>query len=535
MAGLPLLPGYSLYDPTALQKPIRQSLGWKKGVPLVQASHVSLLSEEDHDDLIRQERKLQFADKGRRSRTPPKFLPEWAVLEKKVLRFSGYFAEHIEGGPQVYRIRPVVICYYLLDDAIMVIEPKTPNSGLEQGRLLSRQRVPHPDGGFWHWTQLNLGMTLSLYGRKFVICDCDPFTKEYLVSEGTELKNPLPIPQDPYNLLRRSRAESPSRGSDLRPRSAPLAPPSLRGVVLKFDTLVEGVDCGQPAVSPAVLLYRPEDLTVELRQPSYFDHTEIKKFSPVILRAVKVPLSDTRKSGFVDIGEESEVGDWIMPRHLIPPANVNIFGRRVMVVGCDDYTSQFLKDFYGVEHSPPMKNVETRKPDESGSSGKTQSDIVPRPKIRRGLLNAKDAAILRFSAKLDSPDGEENDRSFIVTYHLIDDTFEITELPKPGGLGGRVLSRSHVPKPVPSENEKGAGKYAGRDIYNLDDFYIGSKLDVWGRHYIITGADRHVLNYVREHENEVSPQLYSSLADFFGQAESTNQQQQKETGCGEAE
>ncbi|KAK7068833.1 hypothetical protein SK128_026560, partial [Halocaridina rubra] len=346
-----------------------------------------------------------------------------------VLRFSGYFTERIEGGGQVYRIRPVVIYYYLLDDAIMIIEPKTPNSGLEQGRLLSRQQVPHPDGGgFWHWTQLNLGMILSIYGRQFVICDCDPFTKEYLISEGTELNNPLPIPSDPYNLLRRSRAESPSRGSDLRPRSAPPAPPGLRGVVLKFDVLVEGVDGGQPAVSPAVLIYRPEDLTIELRQPSYFDHTEIKKFSPILLRAVRVPLTDTRKSGFVDIGEESEVGDWITPRHLIPPANVNIFGRRVMVIGCDNYTNLFLKDNYGVESTPPMKRVETTKPDESGSSGKTQSDIVPRPIIRRGLLIPKDAAVLRFSAKLDSPEDKEGDRKFIITYHLIDDTFEISEL-----------------------------------------------------------------------------------------------------------
>ncbi|XP_037792952.1 uncharacterized protein LOC119588333 isoform X2 [Penaeus monodon] len=35
MSSLPLLPGYTFMDPVALQKPIKQSLGWKKGVPLV--------------------------------------------------------------------------------------------------------------------------------------------------------------------------------------------------------------------------------------------------------------------------------------------------------------------------------------------------------------------------------------------------------------------------------------------------------------------------------------------------------------------
>lgn len=59
--------------------------------------------------------------------------------------------------------------------------------------------------------------------------------------------------------------------------------------------MVEESEGGRPAASPAVLLYRPEDQTVELRRPSHLDHTEIKKFSPVILRAVKVPKYDTRK------------------------------------------------------------------------------------------------------------------------------------------------------------------------------------------------------------------------------------------------
>lgn len=59
--------------------------------------------------------------------------------------------------------------------------------------------------------------------------------------------------------------------------------------------MVEESEGGRPTASPAVLLYRPEEQTVELRRPSHLDHTEIKKFSPVILRAVRVPKYDTRK------------------------------------------------------------------------------------------------------------------------------------------------------------------------------------------------------------------------------------------------
>ncbi|CAL4104121.1 unnamed protein product, partial [Meganyctiphanes norvegica] len=126
-ANLPLLPGYSVYDPQKLSQPLRQSLTWKKGVPLQAAKGGSLLTEEDHAELSRNERRLQFA--GKRHIPPKTFLPEWAVLEKKVLRFSGYFREYIHGptdGDRVFRFRPVLILYYLSDDAIAVTEPKTP-------------------------------------------------------------------------------------------------------------------------------------------------------------------------------------------------------------------------------------------------------------------------------------------------------------------------------------------------------------------------------------------------------------------------
>lgn len=44
----------------------------------------------------------------------------------------------------------------------------------------------------------------------------------------------------------------------------------------------------------------------------------------------------------------------------------------------------------------------------------------------------------------------------------------------------------------------------------------GSTINIWGRHYLITGADRHVYNYASQHEDKVSPQLLSSLLSFFG-------------------
>ncbi|XP_047490996.1 EF-hand domain-containing family member C2-like [Penaeus chinensis] len=245
-------------------------------------------------------------------------------------------------------------------------------------------------------------------------------------------------------------------------------------------------------------------------------------------------------AGFVDIGEEELMGVWLTPRDLVPPTSVTIFGRRVMVTGCDDQTRRFLLEYYGVENAPSMKQIEITKvgswqsfcktetpivicclalyhADERGSSGRTQSDIVPRPLVRRGILDPRDATVLRFSAQLDTPDNKDGDRNFIMIYHVADATLEIKELARPGGLGGRVLSRSHVPKPQPKGDERGAGRYAGEDVYTLNDLYIGSILDVWGRRYVLTGADRYVLSYVRQHAEEISPKVLSSLVAFFGE------------------
>lgn len=132
-----------------------------------------------------------------------------------------------------------------------------------------------------------------------------------------------------------------------------------------------------------------------------------------------------------------------------------------------------------------------------------------------------------------------------------------------------------MPKPQPEGDERGAGRYAAEDVYTLNDFYIGqcsyaccyvlpmiknryifnlgdnginfyalftpmctftptttpfktyshiflnpgSILDVWGRRYVLTGADRYVLSYVRQHAEEISPKVLSSLATFFGEDE----------------
>jgi EF-hand domain-containing protein 1 len=52
------------------------------------------------------------------------FRPHFVLFDKKTLKFSGFFRQHVpESRTEHYRIRHVNIFYYLEDDTITVIEP----------------------------------------------------------------------------------------------------------------------------------------------------------------------------------------------------------------------------------------------------------------------------------------------------------------------------------------------------------------------------------------------------------------------------
>lgn len=69
------------------------------------------------------------------------------LLIIQVLRFYGYFKESVvESRLENYRIRKLILLYYLDDNTLMINEPKETNSGTPQGLFLKRQQVLKPDG-----------------------------------------------------------------------------------------------------------------------------------------------------------------------------------------------------------------------------------------------------------------------------------------------------------------------------------------------------------------------------------------------------
>ena len=92
--------------------------------------------------------------------------PSQAQALSQVLRWYGYFKEAVpESARETYRVRRVVLHYYLVDDTMDVEEPKQLNSGIDQVLQLYRSApcILHSCGSS---TCLGRGLVSSWYAEK---------------------------------------------------------------------------------------------------------------------------------------------------------------------------------------------------------------------------------------------------------------------------------------------------------------------------------------------------------------------------------
>ena len=96
-------------------------------------------------------------------------------------------------------MRKVRILVYLEDDSISVMEPPQENSGIPQGVLIKRQRLPKSENEYFKPTDFNLGIELTFYGKTFRIVSCDRFTEKYMTETlKVTLNAPESMPRDQY-------------------------------------------------------------------------------------------------------------------------------------------------------------------------------------------------------------------------------------------------------------------------------------------------------------------------------------------------
>ncbi|KAL0985420.1 hypothetical protein UPYG_G00156660 [Umbra pygmaea] len=467
--------------------------------------------------------------------------PSWVSFDKQVLSFDAFFQES-EPQKQEYRIRKCKIYFYLEDNTIKVVEPEIKNSGIPQGTLIRRNRIPLPppdDERFYTVHDFNVNQPMVLYSRTFMITDCDPFTRNFLRKIGVQLNQPRSPPLDPYGTLRQQMKDS----------MRPLRPYERQDTLKQFldhDRDVLRFYCywddtenmfGDPR--ELLLHYFLADDTIEIREVIYpnsgrdatpkflsrsklpkqlpgprplpgqtTDHTVLNVFGPMG-QGGRLML-DSLKTGAVQ-------QELYKDCDLTLGGVINVWGRRVLLCDCDNFTKEYYRSKYGIDDfspvqykTPPAPQPLRPVPPYNGFGSEEDSlascqGLLPKPpqkdfhklmeKDRQGL----DSNVLRFTAKMVTDNPIDTERLFIISFYLSDDTISVFEPPQKntGVLGGKFLERSRVKKPGQELFKSEMSQY-----FSAQDLYVGAKINLNHQGFHLVDADEYAFNYMEHHADE---------------------------------
>jgi len=524
-AHLPFLPGNCFRDYNQTKFHVSNTLNFKNGYALQNLPEhgiggvplpIPKLTQAEIDELSNFKPELTYGQDKLDELIESNFVPAHMAYDKKVLKFDGYFKEAVHESPnEYYRVRPVEIFYYLEDDSIAVIEPIVENSGMPQGKLIKRQRLPKNDQGeTWHWTDLNLAMNVVFYGRTFRLVNCDQFTRDFLESEGKSLNETETVPSDPYTESRKQPLRSYTTPSDFDKLKKFL---ELDRKVLRFYALWDDKDAMFGEVRKYLIHYFLVDDSVEIRE--CHQPNDGRDPFPVLLRRGKLPKSryDVDNSFPMAVMElsEHEVTAWFTPADFRVGETIFINGRKFVIFDCDEFTKGFYQSEFNYNqadnifrnskmptdrspapiayHTPPFNGFGSLE-----DSLQNCLSLVPQPPKKDFIkMLENDNKVLRYQAKMQSAREEDRDRRFILSYRLSDDMITIFEPQQrnSGIIGGKFLERTRIAKPDCDPQNP--------IYYGIGDFAIGATIVVLKHRFEIINADEYVLKYL-----EANPEKY---------------------------
>ncbi|XP_030055562.1 EF-hand domain-containing family member C2 isoform X2 [Microcaecilia unicolor] len=464
-------------------------------------------------------------------------------FNRNVLSFDAYFAEDIiSSSEEAYRVRQCKIYFYLEDDTIQVVEPEIKNSGIPQGTIIRRHRIPLPppnDEEFYTVEHFNINQEVVFYARPYMIVDCDQFTRNFLRKLGVRLNTPGSVPPDPFTASRNKMYEymNPLRPYD--PMDTLRQFLALDRHVLRFygiwddreslfgdlrelvvhyfladDTMevLEVVKSNSGRDSAPVLIHRmklPKNAPVDLPRPGQITtHTVLNVFGP--MGHGSRYLLDRLETGALE-------QDFYKDCDLKIGAIINAWGRRIVLCDCDEFTKEYYKNKYGVEDfnpvqykAPPPPKVEVKYPPYTGFGSEEDSlcsclGMVPKPpqrdfkkfleKDRQGL----ESHVLRFLAILITDNPIDKDRKFIVSYYLSDDTIQVFEPPQrnSGIISGKFLERIRIAKPGQE-----TFKSEMSEFFTAQDLFVGATVNLFGHIFHLVDADEYAFIYMENNAHE---------------------------------
>ncbi|KAL6265166.1 hypothetical protein P5V15_005251 [Pogonomyrmex californicus] len=447
------------------------------------------------------------------------FVPHYALFAQKCLRFKAFFRQGVFNSPdEHYRVRHVDIIYYLEDDTLCVIEPVVDNAGFQQGKLVRRDRIPkNAKGDLFIWKDFNVGIDVCIYGVVYHIVDCDPFTREFLTSQGIDVGEKESLPADPYTEQRDAKRRLPLRVTRIVDDS--------RRRFLEYDSMILSFDATWNGDHYQVMYFLTDD-TIAIREI----HGPNNGKDPVamLLKRMRIPknwqnLPSWHPSIYMEYGDP-EIVEYYSPQDFRVGETILLFGRHFLLHDCDAFTRKYYSDMMGTPQpdaipiparvKKPLVKFEIPPHIKFGSPEDTYASclsLIPKPpkkNLIRQLANFPKK--LRYSARMDAVHLEDEDRDFILMYSLSDGTIQINEIEKrnSGRREGCFLSSRLIPKPCSTRN-------INPEYYTPQDFFIGARINVFNHRFIITGADLFVYRYVEANRDRFSQEVQENLRNYF--------------------
>ncbi len=194
---------------------------------------------------------------------------------------------------------------------------------------------------------------------------------------------------------------------------------------------------------------------------------------------------------------------------------VNVFGRKMLLTDCDEFTKNFYSNKYGIGNFAPVeydkqnysRKLERANPPYNGFGSEEDSlagaqkliPEAPRKDFVKWMAydrNGLESNTLRFLARLNVKDPIQAERRFIISYFLADDSILVHEPPiKNSGVGGgKFLERMKIKKPNHPPHSTQLPEY-----YSQDDFFVGARLLLNEFDFTLCDADEYCFKFMESH------------------------------------
>uniref|UniRef100_F1L921 EF-hand domain-containing protein 1 n=1 Tax=Ascaris suum TaxID=6253 RepID=F1L921_ASCSU len=370
-------------------------------------------------------------------------------MDNGILSFNCYLSEpesEVFCEEQIYRVRPMKLLYYLVDDTMSLNEPPVDNSGIMQGRVFTRQKVPRTDEHigreFIHWSDLNVAQDIVLFARTYRITSCDHYTKDFLERNGIKVREAEEIPLDPWT-KRRSAKRIEAMRQSVESNGFVNAPTKLHLLACWLDSSNDFHGSRQRRTF-RMTVFTVDDTVTLVETTSGLE-------GQVFLKRINLPCKTSRSRRYYRSWE------------LYPGVWVDVFTRPMFIYGCEGTESRaFLQQQHGqtdfsdyervLDEGPPIEHI---------------IETPPTLKFIAEMLN-----------------GPFADKKFVLTYHVNSQEVDIAEsgMRRKWSVGRAFLEGIHSHQ------------------YSIDHFTIGSTMTFYRWSFKLLEADPNTLQYLRSKE-----------------------------------